>query len=608
MTALLGMVGIAAAAYFAYVARRAAPPAQSASPRTLSRVTFDDGLQTQPTWSPDGRFIAYSSDKSGNVDIWVQAVAGGRPVQVTNHPATDWQPSWSADGNTLAFRSERDGGGIYAVPALGGPEKRLAAFGFLPQWSPKKPELMFVVRPLLESASLVVPPMYLVGLDGAPPRRILADELRKFRSIEDIVWHPDGARISFSAGLTPTENGFFTLPLAGGAPMRSTMSADVQRTMKEASVGFGRYRWAPAGNALYFAGRTTGILNVWRIGVDPSTLAFVSGPDRLTTGTAHDVEIAPSPDGTKVAFVTKTEVLRLWSLPFDAASGRTKGPAEALTGSTLRASFDLSSDGRWLAFVVARPGKDALELWARDMDAGTTAMLAESRHYFTPRLSRDGSFVAYRTVLDTAPERRLAWMKRGVSGQTVLPVGANAWDWSADGTRILHGCPTPTKTPGFCLSPRDRATAADARFILSDPDYAIYQGRFSPDDRWVLFNAQSLRVVGTSVVGVVPANGGKWAALTDASLWADKPRLAPDGRTIYFMSNGNGAFLDVWGLRFDPSTGRAVGDPFRVTHTDSPGRTIDVSAGSELGVSATRLVLPMIEATGSIWVLDKVQR
>ena len=609
MTTALAVVALAAAGYFAYIARRAVPPPQSGSPRALSRVTFDDGLQSQPTWSPDGRYIAYTSDKSGNFDIWVQAVAGGRAVQVTNNPATDWQPSWSADGNTLAFRSERDGGGIYAVPALGGAEKQLATFGFLPQWSPKKPELMFVVRPQLQNASLVVPPVYLVGLDGKPPRRILEESLGTFRAIEEIVWHPDGERISFSGRLAPSEGGFFTLPIAGGAPVRSSSTDSVDRTIREAMVGFGRYQWAPGGNALYFAGRAKGIMSVWRIGIDPSTLAFVSGPERLTTGAGHDVEIKPSPDGSKVAFVTKTETLRLWSLPFDAASGRTKGPAEAITGPTLLGGFDLSSDGRWLAFVVARPGKDAIELWSRDMDAGTNAMLAESRHYFAPRLSRDGAFVAYRTVLDTAPDRRLAWMKRGVSAQTTMPLGfANAWDWSEDGARILHSCPTPTKTPGLCSSARDISAAGATQPVVSDAGYAIYQGRFSPDDRWVLFNAQSLKVVGTSVLGLVPTTVGKWAPLTDAALWADKPRWAPDGLTIYFFSNRNGQFFDVWGLRFDPATGRAVGDPFRVTHTDSPGRTIDMSAGSELGVSATRLVVPMIEATGSIWMLDGVLR
>ena len=70
--------GVAAlAAVFVYLYFASQPVAPGARPSTLKRVTFEEGLQTQPTWSPDGRFIAYSSNQSGNFDIWVQALGGG---------------------------------------------------------------------------------------------------------------------------------------------------------------------------------------------------------------------------------------------------------------------------------------------------------------------------------------------------------------------------------------------------------------------------------------------------------------------------------------------------------------------------------------------------
>jgi Tol biopolymer transport system component len=601
----LGIAGLGGAAYLAWP--RPAP-ATASTPRTLSRVTFEDGLQSQPTWSPDGRFIAYTSDQSGNFDIWVQPVAGGRAVQVTTDPATDWQPSWSADGNTLAFRSEREGGGIYVVPALGGRERRLTTFGYWPQWSPKKPELLFVVRPPVQNASNVVPPIYLAGLDGSPPRQIMADVMAKFRNVGQIVWHPDGARLSFAAALG-SEGGFFTVPISGGTPVRWQFADAVARNMKESGVGLRDYRWAPSGHELYVEGMSKGVINIWKFGAaNASAFEWVSGPERLTTGPGTDVEMAPSPDGSKLAFVTRTETERVWALPFDAAKQRVTGDGEPVTKPTAFGAFDLSADGRWLLFVVRRPGKDTIELWTRSLETGTDAMLAEGPHYFAPRLSRDGSLVAYRTVRNG--ERRLAWASReGSRSEGMLPQRIiNPWDWSADGTRILHQCPATGAPPSICSSPREAATTADMRTIVADADHSIWQGRFSPDGRWVLFNAQSLKTVGSSVLGVVPASGGKWTPLTDGRLWADKARWGPDGRTIYFISNRNSAFFDVWGLRFDPDAGRAVGEEFRVTTYHNPGKTLDAAANGELGVAPTRIVVPIVETKGSIWMLDGVGR
>ena len=77
------------------------PPPQPA----LMRLTFDEGLQGEPTWSPDGRFIAYSSDKSGNFDIWVQPVGGGDAVQVTKAPAHEGSRTGRRTNQFVLFRA-----------------------------------------------------------------------------------------------------------------------------------------------------------------------------------------------------------------------------------------------------------------------------------------------------------------------------------------------------------------------------------------------------------------------------------------------------------------------------------------------------------------------
>ena len=113
--------------------------------RALTRLTSDEGLQTGATWSPDGRYIAYSSDRGGKYDIWVQQISGGDPIQVTKGPGQHWMPDWSPDGKYIAYRSEEGEGGIYITPALGGTglERKIASFGYYPHWSPDSSLILF---------------------------------------------------------------------------------------------------------------------------------------------------------------------------------------------------------------------------------------------------------------------------------------------------------------------------------------------------------------------------------------------------------------------------------------------------------------------------------
>jgi hypothetical protein len=107
---------------------------------------------------------------------------------------------------------------------------------------------------------------------------------------------------------------------------------------------------------------------------------------------------------------------------------------------------------------------------------------------------------------------------------------------------------------------------------------------------------------------VAAAGGGAWRALTEERMWADKARWAPDGKTIYFISNRGGPFFDVWRIGFDPQKGTVVGAPLRVTQFVDPGRRVSAGSGAELGVGRDRLVIPIVERSGSIWVLDQVDR
>ena len=109
-----------------------------------------------------------------------------------------------------------------------------------------------------------------------------------------------------------------------------------------------------------------------------------------------------------------------------------------------------------------------------------------------------------------------------------------------------------------------------ARQLISNPEYDLYQPHFSPNGRWIVFAAiRSLPTRTESILYVTEAAGGPWVRITNGRYWDDKPRWAPDGKTLYFVS-GRGGFFNVFGIRFDPSKGKAIGDPFRVTSFESP--------------------------------------
>ena len=93
--------------------------------------------------------------------------------------------------------------------------------------------------------------------------------------------------------------------------------------------------------------------------------------------------------------------------------------------------------------------------------------------------------------------------------------------------------------------------------ITSHPEHSLFEARFSPDDRWVCF--QATKAGAQAVVYVVSSSGGDWTKITEDNVWSDKPHWSPDGKTIYYISNRGTAFFNVWGIRFDPARGKPVG-------------------------------------------------
>jgi hypothetical protein len=147
-----------------------------------------------------------------------------------------------------------------------------------------------------------------------------------------------------------------------------------------------------------------------------------------------------------------------------------------------------------------------------------------------------------------------------------------------------------------------------ARLVASSPDSNVWQGRVSPNGRWIVFNTIKPTAAEVSTLFVVAASGGAWTRISPVASFDDKARWAPDGRAIYFVSN-RASSLNIWGQRFDPDRGRPVGEPFQVTAFESSEQMLSPSVRNlGLTVAHDRLVFPMTALSGNVWVLDDVDR
>ena len=611
---------LAGTGFFMYKRRQVSgPPMQ----RTLTRLTFDDGLQIGATWSPDGRFIAYSSDRGGKFDIWVQQVSGGDPVQVTKGLGHNWQPDWSHDGKYIAYRSENDEGGLYIVPALGGVglERKISSFGYYPRWSPDNSQIMFRAYPTW----MVSDGTFVMDVSRGTPQRILA-EFGHGRNIFVIsaAWHPDGKRISFWGWEQGVEPSFWTMPATGGHAIRSEITPEILKQFGDELANAGdfesrmdlEFSWSASGEAIYFERAFRGSRNLWKMSVDPKTLK-ATAVERLTTGPEYDTRLALSPDGRKLAFTGGTRRIRAWLFPFDAARGRLGGPGQAVTSPGVEAwAENLSQDGTKLAYCSVRGGK--WDLWTKSLSDGREApIIADDNQRAFPNWSPDGTRLAYLRFDKSSPSNTqiMIWSSQNRQEEALTAPSTKVplpFDWSPDGKRLLVTRENSDShrwdiwvMPGIVTeSPR----GPEARKITSHPTYYLSQPHYSPDGRWILFQASREIPNVEGSIYVIPATGGHWTLISKSQPWDDKPRWSPDGKKIYFISARGGIF-NVWGIHFDPINGQPVGEAFQVTAFKNPNLMIpDKINFVELSLTQDKLVLAMEDRSGSIWVLDNVDR
>jgi Tol biopolymer transport system component len=186
--------------------------------------------------------------------------------------------------------------------------------------------------------------------------------------------------------------------------------------------------------------------------------------------------------------------------------------------------------------------------------------------------------------------------------------------WTPDARAIVASW-TGRSSTAFALTLwAASADAAErpAKILLEDDRFNLWEGQFSPNGRWMSFVAESLDETDRVRIFIAPAAGApraQWLPIAGDLESPDKPRWSADGRTLYFLSRRSAAFFNLWAVHIDPEGGKAVGQPFVLTHFDSPSRMISPNIDkTELGIGAGRAMLNLRTVTGNVWMLDHVDR
>ena len=164
------------------------------------RLTNNPATDTQPSWSPDGKKVAFTSYRNGgNIQIFVMDSDGQNPVRLTDE-VWDQNPSWSPDGQKIAFTGYRDAGlgngtwdiDIYVMDPDGKNRKRLTRIpgnSFNPSWSPDSQRIAF------ENSGNGASEIYVMNADGTRQKSLTEDDKRGNK--REPSWSPDGQSIAF---------------------------------------------------------------------------------------------------------------------------------------------------------------------------------------------------------------------------------------------------------------------------------------------------------------------------------------------------------------------------------------------------------------------------
>jgi Tol biopolymer transport system component len=582
-------------------------PTVPAEQNILRQITFDHGLTADPAISPDGKLLAFASDRAGagKLDIWVKQIDGGDPVAVTKGPANDYQPTFSPDGTRIAFTSEREGGGIYVMPALGGEASLLVPKASQPRFSPDGQYLLYVTGVPTQRIGMGTAGSHLFAmpLTGGSPV-----ELNKGCTIVTSapIWTPDSRRTLF-AGMCGGRTDMWAADLSGKGPQPTGWRDYVRRFHVEDSwlAGVTLEGWLvhPLRILVHARSGTADFLQSAAASSDGSP--GTDPPARVTFGTGAEMQASSAANG-RIAIGSLAYGAHIWGVPVD-DSGHAIGPARQLTTELPDETQPaLSDNGQHLIFVASKSVPP--QLYGKDLTTGRLRRLSQDSAWIktSVAIGRGGSEVLYTDISSTPMSMFAVPFAGGVPQKFALSSTVpTPSDWARNGNTLLL-TQHPESSPGhFSIAAADTSNGKVIP-LIQDPGHDVFEAHFSPDARWITFTVldNSTSRVFIAPFRLAPIPPAEWIPITEDTAWTDKPRFSNDGMSILFSSDRDG-FRCIWAQRLTPAM-RPIGDQFAVFHSHGPQLSIRNGPLSEEGMSVGKglLVFDQTEFKGNIWMLE----
>jgi eukaryotic-like serine/threonine-protein kinase len=521
------------------------------APLKVVPLTTYPGLQSAPSFSPDGSQIAFSwnGEKQDNFDIYVQLVIGGQPLRLTTDPQPEISPVWSPDGSQIAFVRN---GFLYLVSPLGGPERKLSTavthFEPLPRpvlaWRPDGRALAVVDRESDDSPRTI----YLYFLATGERQRLTFQPAESYSNDWECAFSPDGKSMAFTRG-SWFQNEIYILSLVNGTP-----NGEPWRLTEDKSRVAG-LAWSPDNREIIYSSERGGRRSLWRIPVSSG-----AAPTRVP-GTEDAVYPAisrsPSP---RLAYQRSVHERNIWHMEISPSEKTANPPIRIIASRQIQRDPQFSPDGKKIAFTSERSGNP--EIWVSDSGGSNPVQLT--------------TFAGTRT--------------------------AGAPRWSPDGRRIAFDSGIGPSFAIFVIS----ADGGAPRQLTTDPGYCV-RPSWSQDGHWIYFGSEMFR----TQICKVPSEGGKPVQVTHGG--GMEAFESPDRRTLFFTKGVFTPGL--WSVPVEGGTESLVIESARVGHwavADKGIWYLDFAARSENGPAPLKFLrfdtrrVSQLGSIEKIWFVNNV--